>query len=220
MAIYMWKDYEWTPWENTLLWYQLNWNTNDSSWNWNNWTASNITWNSWWDWWCAYFNWNSYISVPSLWTKSNITISFRMNSTENITEWWDFIIIEGSVWGSNNAITLYTGTKRLALQTWITWHRVDQYSTVNICDWTWHYITVTATWSTAIWYIDWVKNITNTNSYYTLPPLTSIRMWMHLWWSANKYTWYIDNMIIESRLRNSEEVSDYYNSTKSLYGIS
>ena len=209
----------WEPWSNTLVYYPLNWNANDLSWNWKNGTASNITWNSWWDRGCAYFNWNSYISVPSLWTNANITISFRMNSTENIVNWWDFIMIWGYVWSSNNAITLMTYSKKLNIQTRTTNHNLDMVSTVNICDWIWHYITVIATWSTAIWYIDWVSNVTNTNSYYTLPPLTNIRIWMHTWWSANKYTWYIDNMIIENRQRTAQEIQDYYNNTKSNYWL-
>lgn len=50
----------------------------------------------------------------------------------------------------------------------------------------------------------------------------TFNLWTFIGWTHNTYAWNINisNVILEDKARTAQEVSDYYNSTKSLYGIS
>ena len=209
---------KWKPWSNTIVYYPLNWNANDESWNGKNGTASNITWDSWWDNGCAYFNWNAYISIPSLWsTNNNATFSFWVNSNQNVSNWWDFLCINNS--SDNEWFTLMNDSRRFDVQTYKSWYSPsNHYSTNNVCDGTWHYIAVTVSWTNFSVYIDWTLDITFTWSYW-IPSLDVTRMWMHPNWSSNKYTGYIDTLIIEKVCWTADEVANYYNKTKKNYWL-
>ena len=64
-------EYNWAGAATTLWLYHLNWNSNDSSGNGNNWTDTNISYVDWKFWQCGSFNWSSskiVISTITPWT--------------------------------------------------------------------------------------------------------------------------------------------------------
>ena len=209
----------WTPWSNTIAYYPLNWNANDESWNGNNGTASNITWDSWWDNGCAYFNWNSYINIPALTNTTTRTYSFWVKCASNASG--DFLF----TWdNSDKNLTFMVSSWKINTQMWKSWiwsptrWITNNYSNATVWDNTWHHIVVTVNGGTYTTYIDGVQDNVCNWSYWTTP-ISVNRMWMHPNWSSDKYTGYIDNMIIESKARTAQEVADYYNLIKYNYWL-
>jgi len=219
--VLIWQNWEekqiypagWKPWENTIAYYPLNWNANDLSWNGNNGTASNITWNSWWDGGCASFNGsNSYISIPSLTTPSNTTINFRVKTTQSSE--WEFI----QLCSSTQSFEVRIISWKARLELWNnpqTPYQITGSTTIN--DWVWHNICSTKDWTSYILYVDWTQDSTGTSSFSM--SYSNNRIWLHTNGSSIPFNWYIDNMIIESKARTAQETADYYNNTKSNYWL-
>ena len=168
----------WKPSSNTQIYMPLNWNANDYSWNWKNGTASNITWDSWWKWWCASFNGSSsYISFPSLTTTSNTTINCWIKTTMS---------------GTGEIIQLCTSTKSLE---------------IYVSSWK----------SQLVLYNNWQTAYVVTGTSSLSMDYSNNRIWLHTNWHSNPYSWYIDNLIIESKTWTLDEVQDFYNTNKSNY---
>jgi hypothetical protein len=210
-------EWKWKPWANTLWYRPLNWNANDLSWNWNNGTASNITWDSWWDGGCAYFNWNAYIDIPSLENTTTRTFSFWVKCASNASG--DFLFAGDN---SDKNLTLMASSWKINTQIWKSWIGsptrwiTNNYSTATVWDGTWHHIVVTINSNVYTTYIDGVQDNSCTWSYWTTP-ISVIRMWMNKNGSSDKYTGYIDTLIIEKVCWTADEVSKYYKSTKWNY---
>lgn len=203
----------WKPWENTLVYYKLNWNANDESWNGNNGTASNITWDSWGDGGCASFNGsNSYISIPSLTTPSNTTINLRTKTTMSAE--WEFIQLSTST----QSLELRIISWKARLELWnnpYSPYQLTGSKTIN--DWVRHNICVVKNWTSYTVYVDWVQDTTGTSSFSI--SYTNNRVWLHTNGSSIPFNWLIDNMIIESSVWDSDYITNYYNSTKSNYWL-
>ena len=217
--VYKKKKWKWKPWANTLIYYPLNWNANDLSWNGKNGTASNITWDSWWDGGCAYFNWNSYINIPALTNTTTRTYSFWVKCASNAGG--DFLF----TWdNSDKNLTFMASSWKINTQIWKSWiwsptrWITNNYSNATVWDNTWHHIVVTINSNVYTTYIDGVQDNSCTWSYWTTP-ISVNKMWMHPNWSSDKYTGYIDNVIIESRCWSADDVSNYYNRSKSNYWL-
>lgn len=209
----------WQPWANTLLYVPMDTDLLD---HWPN----NITVTNSWDvsvgavWWLSagYFSTNSsYLSAPidnyisaapftvSCWVYWNWTY-FAENTTSVFWMYLSWPYRWACVQNSNN----WLRSERLG-----SW-RIEtyEYLTVN----TWNHLVLTLTDSesvlylnwTAIWNISWTWNSTFENFFIGRDWDNSNRCW----------SWYLSNFIIESTAWTSQEVSDYFNQTKSLYGIS
>ena len=200
----------WEPWDNTLAYYPLSSDFNDASWNWYNLTNTwaTITTKAWVD--CAYYNWSSYStnsSVPN-WTSRTLSawVYIETNKSSNmgvICTWdtdWSF------VW--------------LWIYSW-KWYITDRWThdqvwTISVLNW-WHLITATiSNWSNMILYTDWVQNASYT---FSRGAWNSITIGARTWSWTEKLTWYVSNVIVEDKARTADEITAYYNLTKSNYWL-
>lgn len=219
----------WQPNENTLLYVPFkSWRTSDESLSPKTPLLNNhiTTTTIWWvecmpsnrDSWVSYYLWNNTKYTISMRVKFNddnswnIAYDINNNWTSATTTIWYWI----SVWRwSNNSLTWnknfwYYCHDWKAQQTWkdnpiwVLWDTV------------WHNITFTIDWNKTIYYLDWVNKYNYTNAYSST--YNQILIWrrnlQNEWFS-----WYMSEFIVENKTRTSQEVSDYYNQTKSLYGI-
>jgi len=222
------KKWRWKPWANTIAWYKFEWDAKDYSWNWYdltaNWNVSYTTLN-----WrqVVYMqgssSWNSTklqsanfarsATIPStysIWCRTNTTsgsypnqyILFQsvQNASPRNRQW-----IMTARWNGDYRIWL---TSNSWLDTWIYPYKWDN---------TFHHIVATIDTSTSKLYVDgvnvytwsWTSSISYTN-------------WINVWSNDNTYYWfngYIWDAILESKIWSAEDVSNYYNSTKSNYGL-
>lgn len=202
----------WQPTANTVAYYPLNststtydesWNNNDLTNNWitfwtYNWVDcgyfnSNYAYKSW-----SIFTWNPTFTA-SIWAKTNSTTGSKNLWGFGTSSWaWSFALWLGglalNIWGyGNDRNTGYSFTTD--------WHNaVFTYS-----NWSW---TVYIDW-TAVYNWTWSPNILNDHT--------------GIWCNSNIgdfWRGYLSEAIFENVVRTAQEVSDYYDLTKSLYGIS
>ena len=198
-------EWSWQPWANTMIYYKFDWNLNDSSWNNNNWTA-------WWTiiYWTNYANLTSwYITVPNISYTNNFTVSIWAKCTTNnwyITDnkasnmFWR-IQIYSSQYSASTDYPSYSWVKYL-------WNRDDN----------WHLITMSASSSWVVYYLDGVQKQTSS----AISSWTYTSTWTKIWtvWngtSADNPWLYAWHFIIESVARTADEISEYYNKSKKLY---
>ena len=214
MAIYMWREYQWMPWANTLAYRPLNSTTtvNDTSWNNNNLTKSgnvgfqvyadacNVD--------CAYAPWTlTYTTFPA----SNTILFWSFVPT---TTTGTIIPVAQIGW---NVIQFNSSNKQI------------RYRYVNYSWWT-------GTWDwfncdihgkrVLMWYTrdTTVPNITffikgswidSTETYTSYPIINAYT----LTFSNGSYNTYLSAALAEDKTRTAQEVTDYYNRTKWLYWI-
>lgn len=195
-----------------MIYYKLNWNANDDSWNWKNGTASNVTWDNWWDGGCASFNGsNSYISIPSLSTPENTTMNCWIKTTMSVA--WEIIQLCTST--VSLEMYAYWTTQLVLWNNWQTAYVVTGTKTVN--DWNWHNVCLTRSWASYIIYVDWELDVAWMSG--LSMSYTNNRIGLHTNGSTNPYSWYIDNMILESRTWTEDDVLNYYKWTKGNYWL-
>ena len=211
----------WKPWANTLFYYPLVENANDTSWNNRNWTASNTTFSSsnwaYFRWWySAWRNWTITTATFTMWT--TYTINTWLKSAETLS--WDkeidihrrwtwqaryvlfYVNASGFYcvlwnWGSNNGNTISYSTS-----IWTSWH--------NIC--------LTRSWSNIVLYADWQQLASwdgtysaDTQYFYIGNDPSNVASYA---WSS-----YFKDYIMENKARTASEIAEYYNQTKSNYGL-
>jgi len=210
---------------NTKWYYKLNWNSTDSSWNWLNWTDTNISYvaGKFWD--CASFNWtNSSISIAN-------TIALQL--LWNYTYWWWFnhsnITSTQRIINKDRAVD-FTGWYTLTLNTnwtynyyighiwwwaerwWFTW-------VVAKPIWEWHHFIVRYDWANIKLFIDAIevysKAVTTNLSADVNAPLIFWAYWSTPTWQW--LYWKIDEVIIEDRAWTAEEILNYYNKSQERY---
>ena len=219
MNVYIYKDWEWEPWSNTIAYYPLESNGNDFSWNSRNGTEYNMTYTTK-DWiLCAYFNWSDwYIGLPWFWTLSSLTVSLWTNSSYS----WSASNTPFSTWPTtdNANFQIYNNADEVAASRW-NWSNSDYQSThTDWTDWIWHNIIVT-NWNS--WFKIYIDSVLKANSNVVRTVKSDnghcfIWYWTSWWWIY--YLWYISNVIVEDKVWEAQEVQDYYDSIKSLYWIS
>lgn len=209
------------PRKNLVAEYYLNWNAYDSSWNWYNWTATNVAWvdsNIWYQNRCASFDGSS--SYIDLWTKpvdQNFTCSvwFKYNTTPSSMQ---FLVDMDYQWSSTLSnrnwfcICNYIWTDIGWSWNWKIWILlVDSNYNYNILetnseilDTNWHHIVVTYYWTELKLYLDSVLQWTKTTWWWV------IRTW---WYSNNTYylwvMWNISN--IEYYFNWQQKLVRFYN---------
>lgn len=211
----------WQPWANTIAYWKLDWDTTDELWNYdmvtriwtmNYWTLS---------WWQKYgiFNGSTILSVASVpsWTKW--TLSFWINKSWT-SEYVSFVQNINTDWSDNyTQIVLKQTEIGFRIPWWSNNFRNYTQST-----WEWHHIVLTQDWTGMCLYIDNVQiwSTRSNNSWFNAKWWNQLCIWWLIRWTQaySIFNWYLSNMIIESEARTAQEVSDYYNLTKSLYGIS
>lgn len=223
--IYIWDEKVrpawWQPWSNTLLYLPLKSDTADHSWN--NVRNTNVLTTSWTITFdssvanipVAYFNWSSWIyTVPKYTTVHSICtvlVWVRYNSHSNmpaiIRTWWTCLYVQNS---------------------WVTWEAfywtTSAGSYVNsslLADNTWQLLWITSDWSISYCYFNW-QQVWTINKAPTAIEANDNRpcVWNNVWDSQNRrLTWYVSEIIWETRQRTAQEVSDYYNQTKWNYWL-
>ena len=209
----------WKPWANTVAYYPLKSNFNDASWNGrnlsNSWaTITTLGWVP-----CAYYNWSSYSSNSwySLTYPRTISLwGYNTNTTSNYY-WWLIHI-------SNNSITSAPSWSLWIQYIWswtvtpADWSSTSAEIRVSISSW-WHNIVCTENTSRLVTiYVDWTYKWATT---YSTPAQPN---WWAIWCKfdrllSEKLKWYLSNIILENKVRTAQEISDYYNQTKSNYGL-
>ena len=207
-------------WSGVTKWlYHLNWDANDSSGNWNNWTPTNITW----VWWklgsgAASFNGtSSYITVPS--TLSSLTTSwtysFFLTATSNASAIYSRWVSSSSqrnihiyitFWGKISVDVPY-------IKAWI----VTSNTTIN--DWTIRHIVITK--SSNIWsiYINWILDNSVTDNITQESNTSASYIWKDATTSSQYLNWKIDEFIIENRAWTATEAQKYYTYSSWKFGI-
>ena len=205
-----------TPSASTMGWWKLDWDANDSSWNWNNGTATNVT----------YVAWKVNLAGSFNGTSSYITEAYSLRAVNTFTI---------NAWVKTTDIANYRGIYSVAYnwswtEAWVfritnswTLQFSDQFAVATdsntvLSTNTWYMVTlVRKTNTTFDFYVNWALDKSFTQSVWTpwatwswtLPLIwvASLSYWQ--WWN-----WLIDEMIIDNTAWNSTQVLDYYNLTK------
>lgn len=207
----------WKPWANTIAYYPLETDGKDYSWNNRDWNVGsgvsfvNLSWVS-----CASFNntANGLINWSIWLSASDATMSAWFNSS-NASNLYSMVSI---IWDSASIQARLNNWTTLQWDIW-TWSSDVTVSDWNCRDGNWHNTIVTYNRQKLILYLDWNK-IWEANANINIP-LTSFWIWWHLtpYSTVFPFSWYISRVIYESQARTASEVSDYYNLTKSKYGL-
>lgn len=228
----------WQPWANTLAYYKLDWNLNDSSGNerglTNSWISfqieDNIN--------CAYCNWWSYAYCQTIPTPSVITISIWAKATNDRSWTYARNLFHTKLASSRQNWLIwvrwefYSGSGYPTVSVWTSgnvWNESNSlsYSTLSyndICNrnlWTCVYDNVNYKLSI---YRNW--QFVSEDTFSTYHPTWnwcdkfSIWVWYVPWNNPTRYwKWWVSETIIEDKARTAQEIADYYNQTKANYGL-
>jgi len=228
-------EWKWKPWANTIAYYPLTSTstTSDMSWNWytlsKSWSGNTAFWNYWWIS-CLYIEKSAtyYSAITTVSASGGLTMNIWYYSLN--TPQYDNA---GIIWtnntnpvttNDNRCVSIIHANGRPNNKYWIVWYVDDSLNTTtttttyNITNWSWHNLCFTFVGTTWILYVDWVQIWTLTKT---------------MWYDQQNYLciskktkdydrsirWYVSNAIFESKTRTVQEVSDYYNKTKSNYWL-
>ena len=187
----------WKPWANTIAYYKLKSNTNDTMGTYNL-TNSWITFGSLWGVVCANFNgsntsaqWNFY----SFWTTDLTASAWGYPTSNNQWVWWQ-------IWN----YTLVMNSKN-----WV----VDWTSAPTPLN-TWTNIVFTVTWGK-------LKIYSNGTLYLDTSFSTNVTWTLYLWKNnenGNKFSGWLSELIFEKVAWSVAQIKDYYDWTKGGYWIS
>ena len=206
----------WQPWANTLVYYPLENDTNDHSGNSNNLTGT-VSYVTSANKQVAKFSWNSHLTASSsVVSVQTFTISFWVKLNSNSSEQCLVANANTDSWinitkfpNSYDIYGLY-GPSRWWMNT----------GPVNPWSWTWvHYVSVFEGSNSIKTYSNW--NLTDQTSISSNIAYPSVNF--SLWWSVTRwrnFDGWLSEVIIEDRLWSAQEISDYFDQTKSLYWIS
>lgn len=199
----------WTPWANTMIYYEFDWNLNDSSWNNRNWMGGwTITY------WTNYADLTSWkIAVPNLTLPVWCTISFWFKC--NSTSWqWMVDMINNSqnkiVYRLQMSTNKFNATSDFPSYQW--WANLWPYDT------SWHHSVAVFGTDNIRYYYDntliathtkWSGSVTTGGNYIGAG-------WNGTWVNPWLYAWYF---IVEDKWWTAQEISDYYNLTKWNYWL-
>jgi len=221
MGVYLYTDEGWLPWANTMAYRPLTSSTtlNDQSGNSYNltnkgsvtfWTYKWVN--------CAYFDgtWSNYLDIGTFPTNQQaFTVSCRIyyisnektaNGNYDQVAWW---------WYTNHWLRrdCYNSPYNKLICWWI-----DAWSLTS--DSAWIYTTYTFNGSNVgTFYKNWslVWTYTNTPNFWTYFSIGAIHNSSS---GYKKWKWGISEVIVESWQRTAQDVANYFNQTKSNYGVS
>lgn len=217
----------WEPWENTVAYYPLNWDINDYSWNNRNLsvefgTVSYTTLSSWIQVfsprWTGITSWGTWLSYSdSVWDFTwDFTINFFVKLLQTYNNYMSFV--------TNRHLYTYRWMNSIDSSNEFFFHWEPQYKSWWIIDTNvWHNICCTVISGTYYIYVDNTLKKSGSYTYWIGTPWR-LNIWFWYTWAGGQnrepLNWDISNVIIEDKWWTAQEVSDYYNLTKSLYGIS
>ena len=216
MWVYMRVDKQrWQPWANTVAYYEFDWNLNDSSGNDRNmslyaWTVT--YWTTTWGKKYAYFNsstWTNQIQIPINW---DFTVLMWVNPQTDFGNSWTHSMLDIQTDQSHwylrwlNTVVISQGT-----DIYTQLYTESRYLLANSYD---------STNNQLLKYIDGNYKWTGSNTWI----LGNQKMKLNQIWDTNSTTYsnnaYYSELIIEDKAWTEQEILDYYDQTKSLYGIS
>lgn len=216
----------WQPWTNTIAYYPLNWDINDYSWNNRNLsvtfgTVSYTTLSSWiqvfsprWTSITSWWTWLSY--SDSVWNFTwDFTVNFYVRLLQPYNNYMSFVTNRDASWYRwMNSINQSNNFFFHGQPQYLSWWTMD----TNV----WHNICCTVISGVYYIYVDSTLKKSGSYSYWTWTPWTlNIGYWFKNIFSQweEPCNWDISAVIIENAWWASTEVSDYYNQTKSNYGL-
>jgi hypothetical protein len=212
------KKKGWKPWANTIAYYPLTDDFNDHSWNWYNLTSNSVqlTTISWVK--CANMN-NSYCTSNALVTSLPYSIVFWAKAK---TSGWNkaFSIMWQYSWSWGWSWIMWwelSNTNNINIRYW---NATNTYSSISqTIDTSWHLYVVTYSTGWCYLYIDGTQTA-NPKSSLTNSVLntTPFRIWANYEWTV-LWNWYMWAVIVEDKARTAQEISNYYNLTKSNYWL-
>lgn len=230
-AVYKWEDLVrwWTPWENTIAYYPLKEDVLDHSWNSRNLTNNGVTFsdgywifsttnNSSSQWpYASYSSWLTWYKTISCWFYKTQQVNWMLSTWNNswsISNWYiqlrtqnpNWFSISWSWWGSfNSDVTNWSYTIEFNK-----WHLFTLTQDVASDSWA-------GSWNLKI-YLDGVYYWTL--AHYLNRPIYRIGSWKE---SNNSYfynfPWKLSNFILGSKEWAGQDVTDYYNLTKTNYWL-
>jgi hypothetical protein len=214
------KKQGWKPWANTIAYYPLTANANDYSGNGYNATNYGGTFSE--ENWCYFWIAASRLVLPSM----TIWQTFTISAWIKLPNWqptWNLELDIYREWEYSYRNIFYS-----CVAWWIachTWNNgtSSNAKTVSATFWTWwNNIILSKNWTSYSIYQNGVLLETFSSAYNISIPWwsTPTNIW-HDVNSTSEYSafWYIKDHIIEDKARTAQEVADYYNSTKSNYGL-
>ena len=212
----------WTPWANTLAYYPLESDVLDYSWNWNNAIGAPDSFADW----VANYSWASTSLPTSLAQSIPLTCLIWINDgwigvwDHNINVMWQHTF---SGYGLCLSYNQYDRNNSAYSVGWHTSSNGGNFMWVwttysNPLDW-WHLMWLTRDWTTLKLYIDWEfiwqdsdsSSATSNDAFY---------LWYDHGYDWGAWYWKVSKLIFEDKTWTAQEVADYFNQTKSLYGIS
>lgn len=214
------------PDSNTVVYWKLDWDAKDSSWNNRDWTVSwTLTYESIgsidvakftgsqqvYRTWSEFALGNNHAFTFSVWVKfTNMSdASLACIQRENNSGIWDkelYVNYNGSFYGY-----FYTWTANYVQDT-TAW---------EITTSSWYNIIYTFDWSTLKLYLNWTlkKSSTPALGSYTIvsPQLILSRP---TYYGSNRYKWYMSNFILQNNAWDASYISNYFNTYKWLYWLS
>lgn len=203
-----------TPWANTLAYRPLKSDLNEASWkSWLNWSIGS---------WSVSYS-NNMATVERLQINGSSVLNGRG---------WDFTILAYTESASSSETAFFpiiTPTGYPGIKFWI-YNNTTQFAYVTTWD-VWNVATAQTVWSgvhlmvavktaTSLkLYIDWVLVWEDTGSY---PKVKSDSYSNHCWLGRDVvWTWTctFGNLIVENKAWSAQEIANYYNQTKSDYGL-
>jgi len=202
----------WKPWANTLLYYPLTSETTVNEKSWKNKDLTN-TWVTFWTYqWvdCAYFDGSHFLKNE---TSYGLSWNFTASIWVYYTARWDY---EQPRFYGDNSWNIWI---------WITppsnyiWYnpRWSETSQILVSDSGWKLLTVVYDWTNCKLYVNGANVDTTAKSWYTY---TDSKLWIGGYVPSPLYwKWGLSEFILENKARTADEISNYYNSTKSKYWL-
>lgn len=220
------KDFSWwwwQPWANTMLYVPMKVDLLDHSLSpktiTNTWIALDNTMLA--DMWVWYFRWNSddglFFSWVEFWN-NDFTISRREKTLWNSSSNWSRFSSSYDGWSSRAWLLL--GYVRVYLYVWTWWSSWDIINGSSVFSSTPNtrvHRVLTREWSS------W-KTYRNNVLFWSATGSGSVWyntevIWNYRPWDKNPFIWYMSDFIIENKVRTTQEISDYYNQTKTNYWL-
>lgn len=233
--IYVWENLVrpvWKPWSNTIMYLPLEKDWNDYSGN-----NHNLTWSwtpaytiSWWTKQVTSFNGSTLWMINSLsWSYTNYTFNVRAKPTSysnahllwnaNASSWQDNIYL---TWCHTSYPIWWNHDFGFQYRVW-SWSYTVLYWTANRTLNAWYNFCVIGSSSWVTWYVNGTQIFTTSAS-------SAIKLvsWQNdIWWfyridqwtKWDYFNWYMSEFIFENKTWTAQEISEYYNDTKSKYWL-
>ncbi len=177
----------WLVWE-----WLLDWSASDTSWNWNNGTATNLTW--WTNWnigyqkWYASFSWSgSWIDITQWDFWNSFTYSIYFKTTQSWSFWFLIECNNNSSFANRHAVEINSVNWWLVnwqleffWNDWVSFWRISPTVNPNINDWKWHHL---------VWSRDWTNNDNKIYIDNKEIAFTSYNWWIPSW---DMTSWFLD----------------------------